>query len=95
MGVCINRADYHSEDFGSDWIDIRYFSDSFRYQNQYMSRYLNPGFPDRYLAEGIRVIGSDGPGKPADFGNYHFLFVHKDDVQELCHRLYKTLEPRS
>ena len=47
-------------------------------QCQYGSRYANPRYP-QYISEGLRITGD-----PAD---YHFMKIHRDDVQEFVRRV--------
>lgn len=71
-----------------DFLIIRVFSRLFGMQNQYFSRYLTPKY-ENYLAEGLRVVDESGVRWDGGNhgGNYHGIYIHKDDAAELVSRV--------
>lgn len=61
-----------------DYINIRAFSRLFGRQNQYFSRLLNTRY-DFCISEGLRVEWQSP-------GDYHQVYIHKDDAEELVRR---------
>lgn len=50
-------------------------------QSQYISRYLTGWDGSPNLSDGIRWVGKDS--------EYHFILIHKDDVEEFVRRVLK------
>jgi len=70
--------------FWDGFYEIRTFSRLFGMQNQYFSRYLYPAEAaaehTTQLCEDLRIEWRDGRG-------YHFVYIHKDDAEELVRRV--------
>lgn len=73
-------------DIDSDYVDFGNVArDRCGQQSQYASRHLNPLFANEYEQFQLRTKG--------DPDDYHFLKIHKNDVEEFV-RLYKKAQGR-